>query len=186
MYQSMNTHNSFMLQTLRRLSNLETTIIVRLKEESISRMASNHKEEHHSTLLCWRNKSIRCGGEANDFTMERISSGVLSGSPFFAYKRNKQTSWETNSHLACRVSKHTHTHTLRTNPGVSIIVRLGQWAYSALSTIGLGETAVLVFFKSASVRDFIISAMVDAETTGLPYSSESSSYICFQHSIFRY
>ena len=69
------------------------------------------------------------------------------------------------------------TPTLRTNPGVSIIVWLGQCAYSAPITIGLGETAVLVFFKSASVRDFIISAMVDAKTTGLPYSSESSSYV---------
>jgi hypothetical protein len=72
--------------------------------------------------------------------------------------------------------------TLRTKPGVSIIVRLGQCAYSALITIGLGETAVLVFFKSASVLDFMISAIADAKTTGLPYSSESSS--CFQFSIF--
>lgn len=65
--------------------------------------------------------------------------------------------------------------TLRTNPGVSIIVRLGQWAYSALITIGLEETAAFVFFKSASVRDLMVSAMVDAKTMGFPYSSESSS-----------
>lgn len=74
--------------------------------------------------------------------------------------------------------------TLRTKPGVSIIVRLGQWAYSALITIGLEETAVLVFFKSASVLDFMISAIADAKTTGLPYSSESSS--CFQFSTLRW
>jgi hypothetical protein len=43
--------------------------------------------------------------------------------------------------------------------------------------IGLEETAVLVFIKSASVRDFMISEIAEAKTTGLPYSSESSS--CF-------
>lgn len=58
------------------------------------------------------------------------------------------------------------------------MVRFGQCAYSALITIGFEETEVFVFFKSASVLDFIISAIADAETTGLPYSSESSS--CFQ------
>lgn len=89
-------------------------------------------------------------------------------------------------HTISRITYHSSitTNTLRTNPGVSIMVRFGQCAYSALSTIGLGETAVLVIFKSASVRDFIMSAIVDAETTGLPYSSESSSCIIFftQHS----
>lgn len=65
--------------------------------------------------------------------------------------------------------------TLRTNPGVSMIVRLGQWAYSALITIGLEETAAFVFFNNASVRDFMVSATVAAKTMGLPYSSESSS-----------
>lgn len=59
-----------------------------------------------------------------------------------------------------------------------MMVRFGQCANSALITIGLGETEVLVFFNSASVLDLMISAIVDAETTGLPYSSESSS--CFQ------
>lgn len=55
------------------------------------------------------------------------------------------------------------------------MVRLGQWAYSTRITIGFGETAVRVFFKIASVLCFIRSAIVEAETTGLPYSSESSS-----------
>ena len=55
------------------------------------------------------------------------------------------------------------------------MVRLAQYANSALITIGLGETEVLVFSKSASVLDFMIFATIDAETTGLPYSSESSS-----------
>lgn len=54
-------------------------------------------------------------------------------------------------------------------------VRLGQCAYSALITMGLVETATLVFLKRASVRDFMVSAIADAKTTGLPYSSESSS-----------
>ena len=58
--------------------------------------------------------------------------------------------------------------TLRTKPGVSMMVRLGQWEYSALITIGLEETALLDFFKSASVRDFMVSAIDDAETIGLP------------------
>lgn len=71
--------------------------------------------------------------------------------------------------------------TLRTKPGVSMIVRLGQWAYSDLITIGLEETAVLVFFSSVSVRDFMVSAIADAKPTGLPYSSESSS--CFNYQI---
>lgn len=57
-----------------------------------------------------------------------------------------------------------------------MIVRFGQWAYSALITIGLGETAVFVFFKSDSVLDLITSATAVAETIGAPYSSESSSY----------
>jgi hypothetical protein len=56
-----------------------------------------------------------------------------------------------------------------------MMVRLGQCAYSALITIGLEETAVLVLFKSTSVRDFIMSAIVVEDTTELPYSSESSS-----------
>jgi hypothetical protein len=43
--------------------------------------------------------------------------------------------------------------------------------------IGLEETAVLVFIKSASVQDFMISEIAEAKTTRLPYSSESSS--CF-------
>lgn len=59
-----------------------------------------------------------------------------------------------------------------------MMVRLGQWAYSALITIGFEETALLVFFRSDSVRDFMISAIVDAKTTGLPYSSDSSSCLC--------
>jgi hypothetical protein len=48
--------------------------------------------------------------------------------------------------------------------------------------IGLEETAVLVFIKSASVRDFMISEIAEAKTTGLPYSSESSS--CFNAKLF--
>lgn len=64
-----------------------------------------------------------------------------------------------------------------------MMVRLGQCAYSALITIGLEETAVLVLFKSTSVRDFIMSAIVVEDTTELPYSSESSS--CFQWTSFR-
>ena len=55
------------------------------------------------------------------------------------------------------------------------MVRLGQCAYSALITIGLEETAVLLFFNSASVRDLIVSAIADAKRTELPYSSEASS-----------
>lgn len=61
------------------------------------------------------------------------------------------------------------------------MVRLGQCAYSALITIGLEETALLVFFNSASVRDFIISAIADAKTTGCPYSSVSSSYFIIEN-----
>ena len=116
--------------------------------------------------------------------MERISSGVFSGSPFFAYhtKQSDQISHKfLIKHTISRITYHSSntTNTLRTNPGVSIMVRFGQCAYSALSTIGLGETAVLVIFKSASVRDLIMSAIIDAKTTGLPYSSESSSCIFF-------
>jgi len=74
--------------TLSLLSNFETTITVLLKFGSMSLIASNHNDEHHSTLLCWRNKRIRWGGLANDFTIERISSGVFSGSPFLAWNKN--------------------------------------------------------------------------------------------------
>lgn len=56
-----------------------------------------------------------------------------------------------------------------------MIVKLGQCAYSALITIGFAHTAALIFFKCASVGDFIVSAIADANTIGLPYSSESSS-----------
>lgn len=56
-----------------------------------------------------------------------------------------------------------------------MMVRLGQCAYSARITIGLGETAVLVFFKSVSVLDLMVSAIADADIIGVPYSSESSS-----------
>lgn len=83
------------LFTLSRLSNLETTITVLLKVGSISRMASNHNDEHHSTLLCWRNTRILWGGLANDLTIERISSGVFSGSPFFAYQKFFKTTYIT-------------------------------------------------------------------------------------------
>lgn len=60
------------------------------------------------------------------------------------------------------------------------MVRFGQCAYSALITIGFEETAPLVFFNSVSVRDLMMSAMADGKTTGLPYSSVSSS--CLQYS----
>lgn len=56
-----------------------------------------------------------------------------------------------------------------------MIVILGQWAYSALMTMGFEETAALLLFKSDSVRDFIVSAIAEAKAIGLPYSSESSS-----------
>lgn len=58
--------------------------MVRLKVGSISLIASSQSEEHHSTLLCWRNRMRRWGGLASVFTIDRISSGVLSGSPFLA------------------------------------------------------------------------------------------------------
>jgi len=77
---------------LRRLSNLETMIIVRLNEGSISLIVSSHSEDLHSTLLCWRNKRRRWGGLAIDFTIDRISSGVASGSPFIGYSRHWITS----------------------------------------------------------------------------------------------
>lgn len=32
--------------------------------------------------------------------------------------------------------------TFKINPGVSMMVRFGQWAYSALMTIGFGDTAL--------------------------------------------
>ena len=130
---------------------------------------------------------MRWGGLANDFTIARISSGVFSGSPFFACRQSFKTKDSFYIIIISNVyypSSNTRVPTLRTKPGVSIIVRLGQCAYSALITIGLEETAVLVFFKSASVRDFMISAIADAKTTGLPYSSESSS--CFQFSNLRW
>ena len=155
---------------LSRLSNLETTMIVRLKVGSISRMSSNHKEEHHSTLLCWRKSKILWGGAAKDFTIDFISSGVFSGSPFLACGEKLGLLF---------VEEHVFSYersTLRTNPGVSMMLRLGQWAYSTLMTIGFLETAAWIFLKCASVRDFIISAIADAETIGLPYSSESSSF----------
>lgn len=56
-----------------------------------------------------------------------------------------------------------------------MMVRLGQWAYSALMTMGFEVTAALVLFRSDSVRDFMVSAIAEAKTIGLPYSSESSS-----------
>lgn len=56
-----------------------------------------------------------------------------------------------------------------------MIVRLGQCAYSTLIMMGLDETAVLVFLKSASVRDLMVSAIAEDDTMALPYSSESSS-----------
>ena len=58
--------------------------MVRLKVGSISLSVSSQIDEHHSTLLCWRNRMRRWGGVASDFTIDRISSGVFSGSPLLA------------------------------------------------------------------------------------------------------
>ena len=48
----------------------------------------SHSELHHSTELCWRNRMMRLGGAASSFTMARMSSGVLSGSPCRALRMN--------------------------------------------------------------------------------------------------
>jgi hypothetical protein len=61
--------------------------MVRLKVGSISLSVSSQIDEHHSTLLCWRKRTSRWGGVASDFTIDKISSGVLSGSPLLACKQ---------------------------------------------------------------------------------------------------
>ena len=74
-----------------------------------------------------------------------------------------------------RSSKLTCIPTLRTKPGVSMMVRLGQWAYSALMTMGWDATAAWIFWRYDYVRCLMTSAISVATTTGLPYSSGSSS-----------
>lgn len=124
-----------LVNTLRRLSNLETTIMVRSREGSMDLTISSQSDEHHSTLLCCKKSSNLCFGAANVRTMASISSGVFSGSPFLP---------------------------LRTNPGVSMMVRLGQNAYSARITIGFADTAVPSIFRQSSVLTRIASATAEA------------------------
>lgn len=155
-------------------------------------------DNNHCPSKCWVNFANRIqpqwGAPLNTTLLEEQEYAVRRTSQGLHHRKDfiRRVIWFTLLCLQYQISFHEYNPasinakpnchkfqalTLRTNPGVSIIVRLGQCAYSALITIGLGETAVLVFFKSASVRDFIMSAMADAKTTGLPYSSESSSCV---------
>lgn len=59
---------------------------------------------------------------------------------------------------------------------MSIIVRFGQNAYSALITMGFALTAVPSVLRNSSVLSRMVSATAETgEITG-PYSSEYSSY----------
>jgi hypothetical protein len=125
----------FHRHTFRWLSNLEMTIIVCLKVGSISRNVSSQMEEHHSTLLCWRNRTRRCGGLPSAFTIDWISSGVLSDSPLLACSKKTQYHQTADQRHPWGVRKSQLQLFVPWAQNL-MMVRLGQWAYSVLMTDG--------------------------------------------------